>query len=139
MEVPVFADKSHPPSDTDLVDVLGRAKHHWDSLVAHIEKFAPDASAEWKYYTAKYGWTFVVRDKRRNLLYLKPLAKRISVSLAFGESAVEAAEQSDLPERITKPIRESTKLPEGRAVRLEVTSAPDVAIAKKLLAIKMAN
>ena len=36
-------------------------------------------------------------------------------------------------------VRQSPKYPEGRAVRVEVKTAADVKIAKKLLAIKMAN
>jgi hypothetical protein len=139
MAEPIFADKSHQPDDADLADTLGRAKRHWDTLVAHVQQASPAATAEWKFYTAKYGWTFVVREKRRNLFYLKPLAKCFTVSLAFGDKAVDAAEQSDLPDEIVKPIRQSPKLPEGRAVRINVTSASHVAIAKKLLAIKAAN
>jgi hypothetical protein len=139
MEEPVFPDKSQRPSDADLAHVLGPAKRHWDSLVVHIQDVNPGGTAEWRHYAGKSGWTFVVRDKRRNLAYLKPAAKRFTVSFAFGDKAVEAAEQSDLPERVVKPIRESPKYPEGRAVRIEVTSTPDVAIARKLLAIKMAN
>jgi hypothetical protein len=139
MAEPVFADKSHQPNDADLADFLGRAKRHWDNLVAHVREACPAATAEWKFYTAKYGWTFVVREKRRNLLYMKPLPKCFTVSLAFGDKAVDAAEQSDLPDEIVKPIRQSPKLPEGRAVRIDVTSASHVAIAQELLAIKMAN
>jgi hypothetical protein len=50
-----------------------------------------------------------------------------------------AAEQSDLPAEVVSPIRQSPKYPEGRAVRLAVTTAPHVTLAQKLLAIKMAN
>lgn len=139
MHEPLFADKSHRPTGTDLADVLGPAKRHWDSLVDRVRDVNPKAEAAWKFYTAKYGWTFVVRDKRRNLLYLTPAQKRFRVSLAFSDQALEAAEHSDLPERVVKPIRESPKYPEGRAVRIEVTSARDLAIARKLLAIKIAN
>ena len=139
MEEPVLADKSHEPTDADLARVLGRVKSHWDKLVAHVRAVNAGGTAEWKFYSAKYGWTFVVREKRRNLLYMKPAEKRFTASFAFGDKAVDAAEQSDLPEHIVKPIRQSPKYPEGRAVRVEVTSATDVTIAKKLLAIKMAN
>ncbi len=139
MDEPLFRDKSHPPSDDDLAAVLGSAKRHWDRLVAHIREMDANGTAEWKHYAGKSGWTFVVRDKRRNLLYLKPLEKRFLASFAFNDQAVDAAEQSDLPERIVKPIRQSPKYPEGRAVRLEVSSAADATIAIKLLAIKMAS
>lgn len=139
MEEPVFADKAHQPNDADLTAVLGRTKRHWDNLLAHMEEANARATMEWKFYIPKYGWTFVMRDKRRNLCYLKPLAKHFLVSFALGKKAVDAAEQSDLPADVVKSIRESPKYPEGRVARIEVRTAPDVAIVRKLLAIKTAN
>jgi hypothetical protein len=139
MDEPLFADKSHRPTDADLAKVLGPAKRPWDSFMAHVQEVNAGGTAEWKHYAGKSGWTFVVRDKRRNLAYVKPLAKRFLVSFAFSDEAVAAAEQSDLPEKVVKPIRESPKYPEGRAVRVEVSSAAAAAIARKLLGIKLAN
>ncbi len=139
MEAPVFADKSKPPSDADLATALGRAKAHWDRLLADADKLSAGAPAEWKYYSGKAGWTLVLRGRSRNLLYLRPLDKRIAVSLAFSDEALAAAEQADLPEPLVQSIRESPKYPEGRAVRLEVAAARDVKTVGKLLQIKLAN
>ena len=139
MDEPLFADKSHRPSDADLAKVLGPAKRHWDAFTAHIQAVNAGGTSEWKHYAGKTGWTLVVRDKRRNLAYVKPFAKRFLVSFAFSDQAATAAEHSDLPEKIVKPIRESPKYPEGRPVRIEVASAADVTIAQKLLAIKLAH
>ena len=139
MDEPLFADKSHRPGDDDLAAVLCRAKRHWDGLVAHIAELSAGASAEWKFYSPKYGWTFVARDKRRNMLSLTPLARRFLASFSFGDKAVAAAAQADLPDSVLKEIRASPKYPEGRAVRIDVTSAADAAIVWKLLAFKVEN
>lgn len=139
MEEPVFLDKSHMPEDADLAKVLGRAKRHWDSLQAHALDADPAASPRWTYESKKSGWTFAVRGKRRNLLYLKPFERRFTVGFAFGEKAVQVAEQSDLPDHVVEMIRQAPQYPEGRGVRLEVATAADVKIAKRLLAIKMDN
>ncbi len=137
---PVFPDKSAMPTDADLTRVLGRKKGHWDKLMASAMKAAPDATPECKYYTKKSGWTFLLRGKRRNVLYMRPIEKgRFVAAFVFGEKAVQAAEQADLPTEVIEMIRQSPKYPEGRAVRLEVGVAADVKIAKKLLAIKLAN
>jgi hypothetical protein len=139
MDEPLFSDKSHRPTDADLAKALGPAKRHWDGFVAHIHDVNADGTAEWKHYPGKSGWTFVVRDQCRNLAYIKPAAKRFTVSFAFSDQAVSAAEHSDLPTKVVQPIRESPKYPEGRAVRIAVTSAASAAVARKLLAIKLAN
>ena len=139
MEEPVFLDKSQVPGEADLARALGRAKRHWDNLKAYALGADPAASPKWTYESRKAGWTFAVRGKRRNLLYLKPFDKRFTVGFAFGKKAVEAVELTDLPGRVIKMIKEAPLYPEGRAVRFQVTSAADVKIAKKLLAIKMEN
>ena len=72
------------------------------------------------------------------MLYMRPTAKhRFAVSFIFGKKAVQAAEESDLPDHVVEMIRQAPQYPEGRAVRIEVTTAADVKIAKQLLAIKM--
>jgi len=136
----MLPDKAQVPEDADLARVLGATRRHWDNLRAHAIAANPAATPEWKYYTKKSGWTFLLRGKRRNVLYMRPTGKgRFLVSFAFGKKAVEVAEQSDLPEHVVEEIRQAPQYPEGRQVLVEVTSAADVKIAKKLLAIKMAN
>ncbi len=140
MEEPVFPDKSHPPDDAALAAVLGRAKVHWDRLLADALAAAPDATPEWKYYTKKSGWTFLLRGKRRNVLYMWPTSKGcFIVCFALGEKAVQAVEDSDLPADIIEAIRMAPKYPEGRPARVVVKVAADVKVARKLLAIKLAN
>jgi len=137
MKEPTIPDKAHRPTDADLASVLGRAKRHWDGFIACIQRNHPAATAEWKHYST--GWQFVLREKRRNLAYLKPSEKCFTVSFAFSDNAVDAAERSDLPAEIVQPIRQSPKYPEGRAVRVDVATAKDLAIATKLLAIKVSH
>ncbi|MGD8451809.1 MAG: DUF3788 family protein [Phycisphaerae bacterium] len=140
MDEPLFPDKSHKPTDADLQAVLGAAKRHWDSLTAHALEADPAAVPEWKYYMKKTGWTFLLRGKRRNLLYMRPVAKgRFNVTFVFGDKAAKAAEESDLPEHVVEEIRQSPKYPEGRAARVEVKTAADPKIARQLLAIKLAH
>ncbi len=134
----MFPDKSHVPQDVDLARILGRTKHHWDNLRAHALDADPAATPEWKFYSQKSGWTFLLRGKRRNVLYMRPSASHsFTVTIMFGKKAAQAAEQSDLPDHVVEMIRLAPQYPEGRAVRIEVTKATDVKIAKRLLAMKM--
>jgi len=140
MEGPVFPDKSQPPREDELAAVLGRAKRLWDDFAAHAQTAVPAAVPEWKFYTKKSGWTFLLRGTRRNVLYMRPVGRAtFAVSFAFGEKAVSAAEQSHLPKQVVDAIRNSPKYPEGRLARVTVTTAADVKIAKQLLAIKAEN
>lgn len=137
MTEPVFPDKRHVPTDADLVKVLGPGKRRWDALVEHALASGSAARPEWKFYSPKSGWSFIVRGKKRNLLYLRPEAKRFLAAFAFSEKAVQAAEQSDLPAEVIERIRQAPQYPEGRAVRVEVASARDLKVARTLLDIKL--
>ncbi len=139
VEAPVFADELHPPSDLDLEHTLGPAWRHWKGVLAQVAELSPAAKPEWKYYSAKSGWTLVVRGKKRNLLYLTPAEQHFRASLAFSEKAVAAAEGADLPSELLEQIRSAPQYPEGRPVRIEVRSPADAKLAKELLAIKVAN
>ena len=138
MVEPVFPDKSCPPKDADLARVLGRTKKQWDDI-AEAAAALPEAKPEWKHYGKKSGWVFVIRGKRTNLMYMIPHDKYFGASFAFGEKAMQAALESDLPAAIIEMVRAAKKYPEGRAVRLQVKSAAEAKAAKKLLAIKIEN
>ncbi|MBP7746345.1 MAG: DUF3788 family protein [Phycisphaerae bacterium] len=139
MDEPIFGDKSHRPNDADLAQALGRTKRYWDALIVAAQEAAPSATATWKHYGGKSGWTFVVRGKRSNVIYMRPLARHFIAAFAFGAAAVEAALQSDLPAPIIELIRTAPQYTEGRAVRIAVQTAADAAIVKRLLTIKVKN
>ena len=140
MESPVFPDKKHKPTDADLAAVLGRAQRHWDTLKTQAFAAAPEAVPEWKYYMRRIGWTFILRGKRRNVLYMRPTAPgRFNVTFIFGDKAVQTAEESDLPHETIEALRNAPKYSEGRGINITVTSTAHVKIATKLLAIKVAH
>lgn len=139
MDEPLFANKSHRPTEAELAKALGPAKRSWDGLVASLRDGAPQCAADWKHYAGKTGWVFVARRQRRNVLYLKPLERRFLASLALSDAEVRAAEQADLPPELVESIRTSPKYPEGRPARVEVSTAADAKIVRALLAIKLGS
>ncbi len=115
---------------------MGRAQAYWDAFVEEAARVCPGAKAEWKFYAGKTGWRCVVKDKKRNVAYLRPEKGGFLVSLAFSDDAVQAAGEAGLPESLVRSMGESAKLPEGRAVRWEVKSSSDLGVAKVLVGIK---
>ncbi len=135
---PVFADKSHVPADAELADVLGRAKRHWDRLIAQA-RAGGAAGLQWKFYASKSGWTLVAPGKRHNLLYLTPQKQRFLVAFAFNEQATQAALASDLPAEVIEAVRAAPVYAEGRAVRMLVATARQAESAGRLLACKLGS
>jgi hypothetical protein len=155
-----MAPESKSPDDERLDVVLGPLRKHWDALLVAVRSRHPELTLEWKRYSI--GWRLVIRSKRRNVAYLNPAGRSSSVtapsarrssaqssaprpaaqrsflvSFALGEGAVQAAEQSRLPKRILALVRESKRFPEGRAVRVDVASAADVAHVLTLVALQL--
>jgi len=61
------------------------------------------------------------------------------VVFTLGKRAVAASQGSGLPTDILSAIESAREYAEGRSIRLDVTSATDIAILRQLMAIKMAN
>ena len=132
-----FDDKSTKPDVKDLKKTLGRSAVHWDDLVAHVTaKYAP-LDETWIFSGANWGWSLRLKRKRRTVLYMTPCKGHFLVGFVLGEKAVSAARGSTLPRSTITIIDEAKKYAEGRGVRIEIKNKSNLAIAKKLAAIKM--
>jgi hypothetical protein len=139
MPANAFIGKSERPTEFELVAELGPAKVLWDELLADLARdFGADVR-EWNSYSAKAGWSLRVKCKKRAIVYLSPGRNSFRASFALGDKAMQAARQSNFPQRVIKIIDEAKRYPEGTAVRIEVTGPRDIAVVKKLASVKMEN
>jgi hypothetical protein len=132
-----FIGKLEQPTVGELAAALGPARVHWDQLLARLAAELNLVVEEWNSYSPKAGWALRLKMKKRNIVYLGPGRGGFNVSFILGDKAVEAARHSTLPKRIVKLVEEGKRYPEGTAVRLEVSSAKDIAAIVKLAAIKL--
>lgn len=134
-----FVEKSQQPTSPTLHSALGSKAGLWQEITRGIREQHAPLTEEWVYAGKNYGWSLRLKQRKRAVLYLTPLAGGFRASFAFGEKAVRAAHESALPQTILTVIDEAPKYAEGRAVRLEVKRASDVKYVLQLAAIKMAN
>jgi hypothetical protein len=139
MALSAFDDKSKEPTKRTLKTTLGRTSTHWDDLVAHIASEYAPLDETWSFAGAAWGWSLRLKQKKRTVLYMTPRRKHFLVGFALGEKAVKAARVSGLPKTVLSLIADAKKYAEGRAVRVEVRNKKDLASAKAIAAIKMAN
>jgi hypothetical protein len=132
-----FIGKKEPPSNTELAKVLGASNKLWSELLSQLRPDLPDQ--EWSSYSPKAGWALKLKKEERNILYLSPCNGCFRASFALSDKAVQAARKSQLPKSVHKIIAEAKKYAEGRAVRLEVKSAEDIAAVHQLALIKVAH
>ncbi len=134
-----FINKPDIPTGNDLAAALGPAKALWDQLIADLAEECDAGIQEWKSYSPKHGWSLRLKHKKRTIVYLSPYRGCFGVMFILGDRAVQAARQSKLPLRVLQIIDDAPRYPEGTGIRLEVKRARDVAVVRKLAAIKRAN
>jgi hypothetical protein len=94
---------------------------------------------EWHSYAVKAGWSLRLQRKQRNIVYLAPGEGAFLAAFVFGDKALAAIRAAKFPRTVMDLIDGAKKYGEGTGVRLEVNSPKDVAIIKKLAAIKVKN
>ena len=136
-EPSAFVDKSKPPKERELAEMLGARAPLWNELKAQTAAKFPPLAEEWTFAGSKRGWSLRLKQKKRAVLYMTPLPGRFRAAFALGEKAVAAARAARLPASIWKVIDEAPRYVEGRAVVIEVRKASDVAHVLKVAGIKM--
>jgi hypothetical protein len=131
------AVRTNPPDDAALAQTLGKTKNVWDAIVDHIDRLPNGLVRKWKFYGTKYGWQMKVTDGKRAVLYLVPHEGTFLAALALNDKAVAALRSQKIPPRLLREITTGKTYPEGRPARIEVTSRRDLAVVKKLLALKL--
>jgi hypothetical protein len=134
-----FINKPKQPTNAELAAALGPAKAAWNQLLADLAHEFGVNVHEWNSYSLKAGWSLRVKRKERTIVWLAPCPGCFRVAFILGDKAVLAAQAAKLPKHILKIISEAKRYAEGTGVRLEVKSSKDIAMLKKLAAIKLAN
>jgi hypothetical protein len=139
MEIPnAFIGQPAQPTDAEIAAALGPTAETWKQLLDWLA--AQGASIqEWKSSSPKYGWSLLLKLKKRTIVYLAPCDGCFRVAFVLGDRAVAAARQSDLPKPVLKLLDEATHYAEGTGLRLVVKAAKDLAAIRKLALIKLAN
>lgn len=139
MGLSVFTDKTKRPGEHELSEALGEAKLLWDRLKDYAGENHSDLTEDWKHYGKNSGWTMKLLMKKRNLFFLYPGQGEFVVVFIFGDKAVQAVENSNLPQDIIAALKAAPKYAEGRGLRVTVKTPRDLEWVKTLLAIKIEN
>ena len=126
------------PTEQDVITQLGKAYSIWCEILASLEKRYGALIKEWKPSKKSFGWMYLLKQKKRTLLYMTPEEGEILIGIVLGERAADTALKSKLPDRIKEMIREARAYAEGRGIRFPVRSLDDIALVDELVDIKMA-
>lgn len=126
------------PDNESLANVLGSTRTLWNRLFEYAEEKS-NALGEWKFYSKKAGWSYVVKSGKRTLFHMIPQDGYFKLTFVYGEKAVEKAKESNIPEHIICCIEEAAPYVKGRSFMVDVKNDTDIEIVKQLLLIKEGN
>lgn len=135
----VFLDRATVPDAPAVDAAIGSAAPRWRSLRAALATAYPPLTEEWSFGGRRYGWSLRLRQRDRPVVYLTPLAGRFRASLALPERTMEAALAASLPADIRTIVAAAPSYPEGRAIRVEVTSDEEAEGILTLARIRMSG
>ena len=130
---PATADAASPPSESEMVAVLGDAYPAFQALVSRGGK----GTAEWRQYSRQSPWGTGVSQGKRALFYARPDTGGLKVTVLLGRRAVEAALAGRVSKRLHASIRTAKVFPEGRPVSVVVKRRSDLAKVEELVTVKL--
>jgi hypothetical protein len=135
----IFLNKAEQPNESDLKRGIGETFATWQAFARYTKDLYPEATEEWHFSGAKYGWSYRISDKKRVLLYLLPRDKFFKVAFVFGQKAVDAILKTEISEDIKTEIRNAKVYAEGRGIRIDVKDTALVSDIEQLIAIKIST
>lgn len=139
MEDRLFLDKQIMPNDQMISEALGKTYKYWKEVRKSLDNEYDNLIEEWKYYGKNYGWGMKLLLKKRNLFFFAAHNKYFVLGFIFGDKAVSAIKQSDLPEQMITEIKTAKKYAEGTGLSIKVKKRDDIKYIKKLVEIKVNN
>ena len=133
----IFMDKNHQPSDDDLKTALGPGYTSWTTLKNDLNMTLDKPGEEWNFPGKKYGWSFRMKSKKRNIIYFLPHNDYFQVALVFGQKAVDAVMKSTVNESVKSELQRAKVYAEGRGIRIDVKDTEVLQDIKTLVQIKL--
>jgi hypothetical protein len=136
MAVSIFDDVSVVPDNDMVAMVLVDVYSLWAELHNHVRDVYPGFVGEWKFYGKSSGWSYLLKSKKRTLIYLLPNRGYFRVRIVLGEKAVACVAASEIPVAIKMAVCMATSYVEGRSLDLDICKREQLAVVKNLLKIK---
>jgi hypothetical protein len=124
------------PGATELEALLGTADPLWRALLAST---SDRAVGVWKRLSRASGWTLLLKQKERTLVYLKPREGAFVAALVFGDRAIGMLAPAGIPAPVIERFETARKYAEGRSIEFAVATREDLELLLGLIDIKIAS
>ena len=132
-------NKAATPSKKDLKEKLGPTYKAYNTLKKHLNDILISPAEEWNFPGTKYGWSFRMKSKKRNIIYFLPRAGYFKVAFVFGAKAYDKVLEGDVKESIRKELSKARIYAEGRESEFDIHEENALSDIKTLMQIKVDN
>ncbi len=132
----LLKDPGNKPDDKLLSSIIGSKIELWHDVLNHAESEYPGSSGSWNFYKDGNQWAFKFVWKKKTLFWAGLHEDTFRVTLYFGDKAIPAFDESDLPQKTKDDFKAAKKYGAIRPSTIKVYTKADVEIVKKLIAIK---
>jgi len=135
MGVGAFTDKTHQPTETEMLAALGPRADAWAEVVRCLREDYR-AAADVRFYGKSYGWALRFRKRGKALVSLYPGEGGFTAQIIVSEAQIAQALATGMGESVRRAIAAANPYPEGRWLFIRVDSSADLADLRRLLALK---
>jgi hypothetical protein len=135
----IFMDKAVPPAESDLSEKLGSMYQLWAELKNWTLDYLKNAGEEWAFPGKKYGWSFRIKSKKRNIIYFIPHEGNFTVALVFGQKATDQIMESNISKTLKTELMNARVYVEGRGISIDMSDDSILNDIKTLIRIKNEN
>ena len=137
MELGVFTNSKNPPSHDEIREALGSTYSFWEKLTQFIET-TYKITGEFSTWGPKdFGWGLRYKRNSRSLIALYPQKGGFIAQVVLGKAQAERALKLKLSEKVSKMLKESPQLRDGRWLSINVITDADAEDVEQLLLVKM--
>jgi hypothetical protein len=136
LDTSIFTDKNQAPDNDDLKKSLATTFEYWKTIRNYVLKKCPKATEEWN-FANKFGWSFLIKDNKRTIVYLLPRDEFFKAAMVFGQKAYEEILNSRISDMIKKELQSAKVYAEGHGVRIKVLDGQLLPDIKKIIDIKL--
>lgn len=131
------ADSGVRPSLDEIREALGSQYPLWERLTGFVED-TYKIEGKWSTWgPSGSGWGLRYRVKGRSLVALYPHTEMVTAQVVLGKAQADRALSLELGEKVSRMLKETPQLRDGRWLHIPVISGADAEDVERLLLAKM--
>jgi hypothetical protein len=136
MATPCFTNRSHEPTEDEILGALGRVAGTWTALFDRLRAEHPDLVPAWRFFNDGKSWLLNVSRGSKTAFWATVERGAFRVVFYFPERLCGALLASDLAEEVKARIRSGTATGKLRPVAVVFGPRRGVGEVMSLIALK---